>query len=252
MPPIDLFSAQSGLYAEFRPTYPRPIYAHLASLAPARRHALDLAAGSGQAACDLLPFFDRVFAGDLSPAQLARAACVDSDPAILRFAAAAESLPLPPACLDLVTVAQAVHWFDFDPFYAEVRRLLRPGGVLAVWTYHLPRFTPAVDALVDHVFTDVTGSYWHPRRALVDDGYAALPFPLHPLPPPPVDEIRAEWTLPDLVGFIHSWSAAQAYQADHRRSPLVGLDGDLIAAWGPPETVRPARFPLAFRVGRVD
>lgn len=293
---IDLFSSQSSLYAEFRPTYPAAIFDYLAGLAPARRIALDLAAGSGQASCDLQAHFERVFAADVSPAQLAHARCADDphspqvypypheeapgrspdglrssepgashhiragvaaprqaeDRPLLRFVAPAERLPLPSACLDLITVAQAVHWFDFPAFYAEARRVLRRGGLLAVWTYHLPRFNPAVDAVVDHLFTAVTGSYWHPRRALVDDGYASLPFPFDPLPPPPATEIVVDWTLPNLIGFILSWSASQAFQAANRRSPLASLEADLLAAWGAPETPMSARFPLAYRIGRVN
>jgi SAM-dependent methyltransferase len=247
MPILDLFSNQADLYAEFRPDYPPELFDFVASLAPGRSLAADVAAGSGQAAVGLAGRFERVLAFDASASQLAHAR---SHPRVAYCRSAAERLPLPDGSLDLLAVAQAAHWLDIPAFYGEVCRLLRPGGVIALWTYYLARITPAVDAVVDRYYREITGPYWHRRRRWIDDAYRRLPFPFAELPAPPM-EMRARWTLRHLAGFLSSWSAAQAFQQAHGHHPLEEVDAELHAAWGDPDTEREAVWPLSFRIGKV-
>jgi ubiquinone/menaquinone biosynthesis C-methylase UbiE len=249
VPILDLFSGHSNVYAEFRPDYPVELFAYLAGLVPGRRRAADLATGNGQAAVGLAQHFETVLALDASASQLAHAR---PHPRLAYLQSAAERLPLPAACLDLLTVAQAVHWFDLPAFYAEACRVLRPGGVVALWTYYLVRITPEIDAVVDRYYTQVTGPYWHPRRRWIDDRYRRLPFPFAELPAPePPLQMRASWKLRHLAGFLSTWSAAQAFQQARGYHPLEDIAAALTAAWGDPETERPAVWPLYFRLGRT-
>ena len=128
----DHFSSLAPAYARYRPTYPPELAAHLASVAPSRALALDLATGNGQPAIDLALHFDQVLASDASARQLAEAI---AQPQVQYLRHQAECLPVKSGCADLIAVAQAAHWLNFDRFYAEARRVLRPGGVVAVWTY---------------------------------------------------------------------------------------------------------------------
>lgn len=245
---LDLFSAQSSLYARFRPEYPPALFAYLASLVPGHSRACDCATGSGQAAGRLADHFDHVLACDASASQLAHA---QPCPRVTYLCSAAETLPLPAAALDLLTVAQAVHWFDLDRFYAEARRVLRPGGILALWGYHLLQTSPDVDALVGRFFYQITAPYWHPNRRLIDELYRTLPFPFSDLTAPAL-EISTEWRLNDLVGFLSSWSAVQAFQKAQNYHPLREIEAELLDAWGDPQRARVVRWPLFFRIARMQ
>ena len=177
----DHFSAHASAYARYRPRYPEALFAYLASLCPAHDLAWDCATGNGQAARSLTEHFARVVATDASADQLAHAAPHEQ---ITYHVAPAAQSPLASHSADLVTVAQALHWLDLDAFYAEVRRVLKPGGVLAVWTYGLLRINPAVDAVIQRLYTDIVGAYWPPERRHVEDGYRALAFPFDAIEPP--------------------------------------------------------------------
>ena len=244
---LDLFSQQAAMYAEFRPEYPAELFAWLASLAPGRRIAWDCATGSGQAALGLSLEFERVVASDASARQLAHAR---SAPNVDYFQGAAEAIPLADGSLDLATAAQAAHWFNLERFYAEACRVLRPGGVLALWCYPLMRITPEIDRVVYTLYEQVCGPYWDERRKLVENCYTDLPFPFVALDPPGF-EMHARWRLRDLVGYLASWSAAQAFERAHGYSPLREVEAELPAAWGDAQQVRPVRWPVCLRVAVV-
>jgi SAM-dependent methyltransferase len=244
----DHFSAVAGGYARYRPRYPDALFAHLAQLAPGRAVAWDCATGSGQAALGLVPHFDWVVATDASAAQLAAA---DPHPRVEYRVAPAEASGLEDASAALVTVAQAAHWFDLPAFYAEVDRVLVQGGVVALWTYGLHRFgDAALDRSLRRYYADVVGPYWPAERGLVDEGYASLPFPYAPLPLPAL-EMRAEWPLEEVLGYVRTWSATARYRQAVGDDPVIELGHELARSWGDPAMARPLRWPLTLRVGRV-
>ncbi len=171
----DYFSITAPNYARFRPRYPDALFDLLTSLVPDRNCAWDCATGSGQAAGPLCVRFDHVLASDASRSQLAHASV---PPTVDLFVARAEYVPLRDACADLITVAQALHWFDLEAFFAEAARILKPGGILAAWTYKLGAVTDPVDAVMRAFYRDLIGPYWPPERRFIDDAYASISFPL--------------------------------------------------------------------------
>jgi ubiquinone/menaquinone biosynthesis C-methylase UbiE len=244
----DHFSRQSSHYAAHRPGYPADLYEWLARQTHAHERAWDCATGSGQAAIDLAARFVHVVASDASAAQVTNHLGHER---IDYLVALAEAAPLASRSCDLVTVAQAVHWFDFERFFAEVRRVLKPGGVIAVWTYATFSITPAVDAVVADFYENVVGAYWPPERRLVEDAYRTLPFPFAEISAP---EFRYEtiWSLKRVMGYLASWSAVQRYKQAQGRDPLVTLRPALEQAWpGSPDEARPVVWPIYARAGRV-
>jgi ubiquinone/menaquinone biosynthesis C-methylase UbiE len=243
----DHFSRQSGAYTQFRPRYPRELFEHLASLPATRELAWDCGTGNGQAAVDLAEWFQHVIGTDASANQLAHAL---PHPRVEYLLAAAEHPPIESGVVDLITVAQAVHWFNLDRFYAQVRRVSRRGAVLAVWSYGLAYITPEVDRVVHHLYEEVVGSYWPPERKVIEQRYETIAFPFEEFVTPAFD-MRAEWTLADLVGYLSTWSSVQAYISQHNSDPVALVNDDLAAAWGDGHVARPVHWPLYMRVGRV-
>ena len=246
-PYADHFSSLAPEYAECRPGYPDALFEYLGQSVARHELAWDCAAGSGQASLPLARYFDRVVATDASDAMLARA---PRHPAIDYRVAPAEASGLASATVDLVTVAQALHWLELPSFYAEVKRVLVRGGVIAVWTYGRQRLEhAAMDQTMDDFYGNVVGPYWPPERAYVDSGYQTLPFPFLELRAPPF-EMRARWTLAQLLGYVRTWSATDRYRERQRRDPVEQLGSSLSRFWGPPDEVRQVRWPLSLRVGR--
>ncbi|BCR03448.1 methyltransferase [Desulfuromonas versatilis] len=243
----DHFSAQAGHYSKFRPHYPRTLFEFLASLAPARSRAWDCGTGSGQAAIGLAEFFSEVIATDASEKQIANA---HTHPGVRYRVAPAEASGLETASVDLVTVAQALHWFDLDKFYAEVRRVLRSGGILAAWTYDLFGITPQVDAVVHHYYREIVGPYWPTERKWVEQQYRTIPFPFEERPAPTFN-LTAEWELTDLLGMLRTWSATRICLETTGSDPVLLIEESLARAWGEPTTSRSVVWPLSLRVGEV-
>src|SRR5258705_556524 len=193
----DHFSGIAASYATYRPGYPAALCAWLAGLAPDRARAWDCGTGSGQAAEGLAAHFDEVVATDPSVAQLTNAPRVDH---VAYVAMTAERVALVDHAVALVTVAQALHWFERTDFYREVDRVLRPGGVLAAWTYALAIIDPDVDAILSRFHTETMGPYWPPQRSLPAAGYLDLYLPYPDLSPPPFD-LKVDADLPQLLGY---------------------------------------------------
>lgn len=242
----DPFGTVARAYAPFRPTYPEALFAWLAAESPSCALAWDCATGNGQAAATLAAHFDAVVATDASAEQIAHAR---PHPRVRYHVAPAEASPLGDAAADLVTVAQALHWFDRTAFFAEAGRVLRPGGLLAVWTYALFETTPEVDRIVAHYYRDVLGPYWAWERKLVEEGYASVVFPFAPVEVPP-SAMTARWTLDGLTGYLATWSARQAYREATSEDPLPAVRAALEAAWGNPAAERLVTWPLAVRACR--
>lgn len=243
----DHFSARAPAYARYRPGYPRALFVYLASLCPARDLVWDCGTGNGQAAHGLAPHFARVVATDASADQIVNA--VPHVRIAYHVAPAAQS-PLEAHSTDLVTVAQAVHWFDHDRFYAEVRRVLRPGGVVALWTYFLLEVTPAVDAVIARFYDEVVGAYWPPERRHVEARYRTIPFPFEELEPPAF-AIEQTWSLGDLLGYLGTWSATGRFMQAHGVNPVEHIAEDLARAWGDAAEKKPSQWQLHLRVGRI-
>lgn len=240
----DHFSGIAAAYATFRPQYPAELFAALAGAVRRRGTAWDCATGNGQAAMGLAPHFERVIGTDGSAAQLTAAL---PHPRVRYLCALAESAPLAAGSVDLVASAQALHWFDIARFFAEARRVLAPGGIVAVWCYGLAEINPAIDGEVHRFYTETVGPYWPPQRKLVETGYRDVPFPFAELVLPPFAIVQ-ELTLAAFAGYVRTWSATQRYDAAHRRDPVPDLVGSLARLWG--STTLTVRWPLSVRAGR--
>ncbi|MBX2990797.1 MAG: class I SAM-dependent methyltransferase [Bacteroidetes bacterium] len=245
--PKDHFSKQSAEYAEYRPRYPKELFAYLASLTSEHELAVDCATGNGQAAVGLADYYGRVVALDQSPQQLAHA---PRHPRITYQIGKAEALGVAPHTADLVAVAQALHWFSLDEFYAEARRVLKPAGILAVWTYGINCISPEIDTLVREYHDKVLEGYWPPERSHIIDGYRSLPFPFRELTPPAI-EMQAEWTLEQLLGYLRSWSATQRYITATSKNPLNLIERALRKEWDTGRNTKRVFWPLTLRIGVV-
>ncbi len=163
--------------------------------------------------------------------------------------ATAEESGIESGSIDLITVAQALHWFDLDKFYSEVRRVLKSRGVITALAYNLLEIAPAIDAIINHYYSDVVGAYWPPERALVEK-FAELPFPFPELAAPPF-AMSSEWNLDHLIGYLHTWSATQRFIAANKQDPVETIEHELRAAWGDTLQFRHVLWPLTLRVGRL-
>jgi SAM-dependent methyltransferase len=244
--PKDLFSVQSTDYAKFRPRYPEDLFLYLVSLTNENRLAWDCGTGNGQAAVELAEYFDSVIATDPSEKQLLNA---EKNPKVIYKKASAEESPLEARSADLVTVAQAFHWFKHDEFFREVKRVLKPEGILGIWTYNLCQVTPAVDAVVQHFYQDILGPYWEKERKLVEEGYRKSAFPFKEVKPPQF-AMEANWSIEHFIGYLGTWSALQTYIKKNGENPLEATALELRKAWGEDES-RLIRWELSLRVGMV-
>ncbi len=242
----DHFSQQSAGYLRYRPHYPDGLFAYLATVTTAHDRAWDCATGNGQAALGVAEHFQTVLASDASAAQIHHGF---THPAVRYAVMTAERPGIATGSVDLITIAQALHWLDIKSFFAEAERVLKPGGVIAAWCYRLLRVSAQVDGVVRKLYGTLLGPYWPAERRLVDEGYASLPFPFAPLPTRPW-EMTAAWTCQDLMGYLKTWSAVQRYQRAEGRDPVALVSKDLQQAWGV-ETRREVSWPISLRVGQV-
>ncbi len=241
----DHFSAVAADYASARPDYPGALYEWIAAVAPADCLLWEPGCGSGQATRGLAQRFYRVHATDPSAAQVAQARLAWSNAlANVAFAVEpAERCSLPDASADAVCVAQALHWFDLPAFFAECRRVLKPGGVLVAWGYQDIEVPPAL-AAANAALQDAIRPHWPAQRALIDAGYAGFDWPF-PAIRAPEFELRAEWPLPRLLGYFASYSATQRYREAHGGDdPVAALAPAFAEAWGDPQVAREVRWPM--------
>lgn len=244
----DHFTPVASQYAAFRPTYPEELFDWLASIAPQRDAVWDCGAGSGQATAPLSTRFAQVFATDISSAQLASAPQLDN---VEYRIAPAELSGLANKSVDLVTIAQAMHWFNLPDFYAEVRRVLRPGGAIVAWGYNrLLVNDEALQKALDYFYTETIGAYWPPGREHVETAYRDLPFPFERITTPDFS-LHKDWSLEHLLGYLRSWSAVARYQATHGLDPVSQLAEEITPLWGA-AVLQPIRWPLFLHAGRVN
>lgn len=240
----DLFSVQANDYARFRPQYPQALFDHIFSFVKGKTLAWDCGTGNGQTAVVLSRYFDHVMATDISRRQLLYATPVTN----ISYRVEPEGrTSIHDKSVDLVTASQALHWFDTEGFFEEVRRVSKPGAVLACWVYGLLRVDEHTDKHIDHLYNDVLGPFWDAERRHVDNGYADIPFPLDVFPDPGFT-MEVEWTLVQLEGFLSTWSALQHYRLQSSDDPVRQTIRAISAHW-PKDELRRVRFPLNLKLG---
>ncbi|MBI3575411.1 MAG: class I SAM-dependent methyltransferase [Gammaproteobacteria bacterium] len=243
----DHFSKQADDYAKYRPVYPTALFDYLALQAAERKLAWDCGTGNGQAALGLAAYFDCVIATDPSESQVRNAT---PHPKVLYKVAPAEKTDIADGTVDLITVAQALHWFDLNHFYAEACRVLKPAGVLAAWCYGLNEIESGIDEIVRRYYRDVVGPYWPPERHLIDERYRTIPFPFAELTPPAF-HMEAQWNLDEYLGYLGTWSATQRYRQQQGTDPLPALRAELLHVWSAPQAKRVVKWPIHLRIGKV-
>jgi len=245
----DHFSSAADRYARFRPVYPAALFDFLAGLCARRELAWDAATGNGQAAVELADRFQRVVATDASERQIAHAT---RHPAVEYRVEPSESTSIESSSVDLTTVAQALHWFDFERFWDEVRRVSRPDAIFAAWCYGFLRIAPAIDRILRELYSVTLGDkYWPAERRHIEAAYATIPFPFARIEAP-VFSIRARLDLERLMGYLGTWSAVKRYrEANAGSDPLVQVRKELEAVWGEPGMEREVVLDLTLLLGRV-
>jgi len=242
----DHFSSHARDYASYRPGYPEELFDFVASLPSHRGTVWDVGTGSGQAALGLAERFERVIGTDPSAQQLEHA---EPHPRVEYRVAPAESSGLPDASVDLVAAAQAFHWFDFDCFFAEARRVLAPGGAVVVWTYNLARVSPPVDAWTDRLAHGIVGPYWPPERKWVNEEYRTIPFPFPEVEAPSFFH-RERWDLERYLLYIGTWSACQRYARETGSDAIAENRRDAEPLWGDPREERIISWPIFLRASQ--
>jgi len=241
----DNFSTGSDLYAKYRPTYPQELYDTLLAKVSERTLALDVGTGNGQVAEELAKYFEKVCATDISSEQIKQAL---SNPKIEYSVQQAEKTSFGNEAFDLIVVAQAVHWFDFEQFYTEVNRTLKKGGILAIWGYGLVKTFPELDAVIEDFYYNQIGVYWDAERKHIDAAYQSIPFPFTD-----VETFNFEnkilWSSEQIIGYLNTWSAVKHYQKTHQSNPVEAIQEKLEKIIGQNSTFE-ATFPIFMKVGK--
>lgn len=242
------FRTQARLYAEYRPDYPAELFEFIAGSVRDHNLAWDCATGNGQAAVGLAKHFDRVVATDISAEQVAQA---KPHPKIEYLVAPAERSGLPDDSVNVVTITQALHWLDIPHFYEEVRRVSKPGGLFVATVYSDPVLDDAAaNRILQHYNKVVVGPYWPPERKLVDESYASIPFPFEKLRTPAVT-MKRSWSLPELAGYLRSWSATVRFTKQNGLDPVIQFEAEMQSVWGDPNQLCRLHWPFTIRAGRI-
>lgn len=242
----DNFSTQSDKYAKYRPTYPPELFECINGMVDNKQNAWDCGTGNGQIARELAKTFDNVFATDISQQQIDNAIQVDN---ITYSVQPAERTHFADGLFDLIVVGQAIHWFDFDAFYKEVRRTAKDNALFCVVGYARLSISAQIDPVITDFYHNVIGSYWDKERRYIDEHYQTIPFPFDEIPQPDF-VIPKQWTLEHLIGYLNTWSAVKHFIAKNNYNPVEKLEKDLALLWGN-ERTRHVQFPVLLRVGRI-
>lgn len=243
----DLFSEQASVYAQYRPTYPDELYDYITSFVPDKEAAWDCATGNGQAAVALARYFKKVMATDISEAQLSKATKREN---IDYLIAPAERTSFPDNSFDLITIATAYHWLNWNLFHEEATRVGKEGAVIAVWTYYnVLTDDQRLNDLYAHFYGDIIHPYWDYERRYVDERYETVEFDFEPLPSRPFHS-ELQWTRQQFRGYLESWSGVQRYKEANNASPIALIEKDLERIW-PNGEIKTVTFPIALRLGRI-
>jgi ubiquinone/menaquinone biosynthesis C-methylase UbiE len=241
----DNFSVQAKAYAQFRPYYPADMIEYITSFVEQKDTALDVATGNGQVAAALAAHFKQVYGTDISAKQLENATPA---PNLIYKEGSAERLDFENEQFDLITVAQAIHWFKFDEFYSEVRRTLKPNGVIAVLGYGLFSTNPETDKIINRFYVDIIGAYWDDERKYIDENYTTIPFPFNEVEVKKFTN-KFTWTFEQLIGYLETWSAVQHYIKQNGSNPLDSIRAELQQSWAQNDAT--VTYPLLLRIGKL-
>ena len=244
----DHFSGHADVYASARPTYPPQLFHYLSGLCSRKELAWDCAAGNGQAAHGLLPYYDKVIMSDASSEQISQASEITENDTLFSGVMLAEQLALKDNVVDIAVVAQALHWFNLGQFFTELNRVLRSGGIFAAWSYGQHSIDAECDAIVYTLYEEILGDYWPPERKLVEAGYEGIEFPFDPIESPGF-KLEKQWSIEQVLGYLNSWSAVQRYKRDKGEDPVLLIKQDLQSAYGSKEE-RTICWPLTLIVRR--
>jgi SAM-dependent methyltransferase len=241
------FGNKAAEYSQFRPHYPAELFQYLIQLTHHQECAWDVGTGNGQAAVALSPYFNKVIATDLKQGQLDRAEKKDN---ISYIACPAEKTPIEDKSVDLITVAQALHWFNFDEFYQEVQRVAKPDCLVAAWCYTLISISPEIDQQINHLYSDILGDqYWPKERQYIDSAYTDIPFPFQQIKTPTFTIARS-LNFSQLIGYLNTWSALQEYKTrNQNKNPLDFIIEDVQKLWGAPDKEYITHTPLYLLAG---
>lgn len=243
----DKFSAQAIEYSKYRPVYPVELFEYLSSLTSEHKLAWDCACGNGQAAIIIAGFYDKVIATDASAKQIENAM---PHPKVTYIAAPGESSGLETHSADLITVATAIHWLDTERFYAEVKRILKPGGVIAIWNYAHSQVSADIDEIFNNFANKTLINYWSSEVLKSWDIEKNIDFPFERIETP-VFKLHKDWTLTDYLNYIYTWSAVQEYIGKNNSNPILKLEKELKKPWGDADKIRKITWKLNMKVGRV-
>jgi len=243
----DHFSTQSDAYARFRPRYPQELYDFILAQVKTKNTAWDVATGNGQVAIVLAEHFSKVIATDASENQINHAT---AHPKVTYKVSAAENSGLPDAFADLITVGQALHWFDFENFFREAKRVAKKDCFFASWGYRIHQISPEIDAVTKKFDEELVGPYWPKERVFVDEEYETIPLPFKPVAAPQFT-LKWKWNLNELLGYLNTWSSTQLYIKAKKHNPVELIEKDLIAAWGNPAEEKDIRWPIYFKAGFI-
>jgi SAM-dependent methyltransferase len=242
----DNFSQQSDRYAKFRPRYPELLYDYLNSLVPRKENAWDCGSGNGQVAICLAKTFTQVFATDISQAQIDNALQAEN---IHYSVQPAEKTSFENNIFDLIVAAQAVHWFDFEKFYAEVKRTARKNALIVLLGYGRLQTSTEIDTLLDDFYFNQIGKYWDSERRYIDENYQTIPFPFEEIQAPKFTN-TLQWDLEHLLGYLNTWSAVKHFTKHHNYNPVELLRKPLEQFWTQKQILE-VSFPLLLRIGKI-
>lgn len=243
----DNFSSQSDLYAKYRPSYPQAFFDYLNSIVPNKQNAWDCGTGNGQVAFELAKTFECVFATDISQSQIDNAMQANN---IFYSVQPAEKTNFPNQQFDLMVVAQAIHWFDFEKFYAEVKRTAKSDSVICAVGYGLMEISENIDPLINEFYENVLGYYWDKERRYIDEQYQTIPFPFEEISAPRF-AIKRSWALEHLIGYLNTWSAVKHFVQRNKFNPIDDFRERLLHEMGE-KNEQEVRFPLLLRIGKVN
>lgn len=243
----DNFSTQSDKYAKYRPTYPSDLFDFINSTVQNKQNAWDCGTGNGQIAYELAKTFDNVFATDISQSQVGNALQAYN---ISYSVQPAEKTNFNNDLFDLIVVAQAIHWFDFDQFYAEVKRTAKVNAFLCVVGYGRLEISEQIDSVIADFYDNVIGRYWDKERRFIDESYKTIPFPFNEIRSPNFVNTQ-QWTLEHLIGYLNTWSAVKHFIKQNNYNPIDKLQSDISQHWGNEQT-KLVNFPLLLRIGQIS
>ena len=244
---IQTFSQDSSQYARNRPQYPDELFAYLSELCEAHESAWDCATGNGQAAVSCAKYFDHVEATDISEEQIQNGLL---HPKVHYSVSPAEKTAFADQSFDLIIVATAIHWFDLEQFFQEVDRVLKPGSILAAWTYGLLEVEPKIDSVIASDLLESIDPFWACGNRQVMNGYRDLNLPFEPIHNPPSFAVRVEWTLEQFLAYLRTWSAVKRYLAELGSDPVEQMEPKLRSLWKEPKKIKLVKMPLFFKANR--